>query len=71
MLAAVARFDVKFRWVIVGVWIVGAVAASRLLPGLSSVTQSNSAQFLPANAPSQQAANLAAPSRPQTLARPR
>jgi RND superfamily putative drug exporter len=61
MLAAVARFDVKFRWLIVVLWIVGAVAASRFLPGLSSVTQSNSAQFLPANAPSQQAANLAAP----------
>jgi RND superfamily putative drug exporter len=61
MLAAVARFDVKFRWLIVVVWIVGAVAASRFLPGLSSVTQSNSAQFLPSNAPSQQAANLAAP----------
>jgi RND superfamily putative drug exporter len=43
------------------VWIVGAVAASRLLPGLSTVTQSSSAQFLPANAPSQQAAKLAAP----------
>jgi RND superfamily putative drug exporter len=61
MLAALARFDVKFRWVIVVVWIVGAVAASRFLPGLSSVTQSNSAQFLPGNAPSQQAAHLAAP----------
>jgi RND superfamily putative drug exporter len=61
MLAAVARFDIKFRWLIVVVWIVGAVAASRFLPGLSSVTQSNSAQFLPSNAPSQQAANLAAP----------
>src|SRR5438309_2688478 len=61
MLAAVARFDVKFRWLIVVVWIVGAVAASRFLPGLSSVTQSNTSQFLPSNAPSQQAANLAAP----------
>lgn len=61
MLAAVARFDVRFRWLIVVVWIIGAVAASRLLPGLSRVTQSNNAQFLPSNAPSQQAANLAAP----------
>jgi RND superfamily putative drug exporter len=61
MLSAVARFDVKFRWLIVVVWIVGAVAASRFLPGLSTVTQSNSAQFLPTNAPSQQAANLSAP----------
>ncbi|HSS94636.1 MAG TPA: MMPL family transporter [Candidatus Dormibacteraeota bacterium] len=37
------------------------MAASRLLPGLSSVTQSGNAQFLPTSAPSQQAAALAAP----------
>ena len=42
MFAAVARFDVRFRWLIVAVWIAGV----RLLPSLSSVTQSNNAQFL-------------------------
>ena len=61
MLAALARFDVRFRWVILVVWVGGAVAASRALPSLSSVTQSNNAQFLPASAPSQRAAALAAP----------
>jgi RND superfamily putative drug exporter len=61
MLERLARFDIRFRWVIVAVWIIGAIAASRLLPSLSSVTQSNNALFLPASSPSQQAAALAAP----------
>jgi putative drug exporter of the RND superfamily len=61
VLQAIARFDVRFRWVVVAVWIIGAIAASRLLPSLASVTQSNNAQFLPASAPSRQAAALAAP----------
>ena len=61
MLAALARFDIRFRWVIVGLWVAGAVLASRTLPSLSSVTQSSNAQFLPASAPSQRAASLAAP----------
>jgi RND superfamily putative drug exporter len=61
MLEALARFDIRFRWLIVAVWVVGAVAAMRFLPNLSSVTQSNNAQFLPTSAPSQQASSLAAP----------
>jgi putative drug exporter of the RND superfamily len=61
MLAALARFDIRFRWLIVAAWIGGTVVASRALPSLSSVTQSNNAQFLPASAPSQRAAALAAP----------
>ena len=61
MLAALARFDIRFRWLIVVVWVLGAVAASRALPSLSSVSQSSNAQFLPASAPSQRAAALAAP----------
>ena len=46
---------------IVGVWIVGAIAAPRLLPSLASLSQSNNAQFLSSSAPSQHAATLAAP----------
>src|SRR4029077_9164599 len=61
MLERLARFDIRFRWVIVAVWIIGAIAASRLLPSLSSVTQSNNPLFLPASSPSQHAAALAAP----------
>jgi len=39
----------------------GAIAASRFLPSLSTVSQSNNAVFLPAGAPSQHAAALADP----------
>lgn len=43
------------------VWVVGTIAATRTLPSLASITQSNNAQFLPSSAPSQHAAALAAP----------
>jgi putative drug exporter of the RND superfamily len=58
---AVGRFSVRFRWLIVLVWIAGAIAAATQLPALSSVTQGNNEKFLPASAPSAQAAVLAAP----------
>ena len=58
---AIGRFAVTFRWLVVLVWIVGAIAAATQLPSLSSVTQSNNAKFLPASAPSEHAAVLAAP----------
>jgi putative drug exporter of the RND superfamily len=58
---AVGRFAVRFRWLVVLVWIAGAIAAVAQLPSLSSVTQSNNIKFLPASAPSEQAAVLAAP----------
>jgi putative drug exporter of the RND superfamily len=60
-LESLARFDIRFRWLIVAAWIIGAIAAPRLLPSLASLSQSNNAQFLPSNAPSQHAAALAAP----------
>jgi uncharacterized membrane protein YdfJ with MMPL/SSD domain len=63
MFAAIARFAVRFRWLIVVVWIVGVIAGVRLLPSLSSVTQSNNAQFLSSSSPSVLAAALAAPFR--------
>ncbi len=58
---AIGRFSVRFRWLILLIWIAGAIAASTQLPALSSVTQGNNQKFLPANAPSSQAADLAAP----------
>jgi len=58
---AIGKFAVKFRWVVLLVWIAAAVAIPKALPSLSSVTQGNNSAFLPANAPSNQAANLAAP----------
>ena len=55
------RFAVRFRWAVIAAWLAGTVAAMTLLPALGSVTQSDNSSFLPAGAPSQQAADLAAP----------
>jgi putative drug exporter of the RND superfamily len=55
------RLSVRFRWAIVLAWVVGAAAAVALLPSLSNVTQSDNTSFLPASAPSEQAAQLASP----------
>ncbi|HWE91226.1 MAG TPA: MMPL family transporter [Pseudonocardiaceae bacterium] len=59
--AAIGRFAVRFRWLVLVVWVAGAVAAATFLPSLASVTQSNNTDFLPANSPSTHAAQLAAP----------
>jgi RND superfamily putative drug exporter len=59
--AAIGRFSVRFRWLVVVGWVAAAVAATTQLPSLSSVTQGNNSKFLPASAPSQHAADLAAP----------
>jgi RND superfamily putative drug exporter len=58
---ALARFDIRFRWLIVAVWVVGVIAGARLLPNLTTVTHSNNAQFLSSSSPSVRAAQLAAP----------
>ena len=58
---AIGRFSVKFRWVVLVLWLIAAVAIPKALPSLASVTQGNNSAFLPASAPSQQAAVLAAP----------
>jgi len=58
---AIGSFAVKFRWVVVAIWVVAAVAIPKALPSLASVTQGNNSAFLPANAPSEHATTLAAP----------
>ncbi len=57
--AAIGRFSVRFRWLVVVVWLAGTVAAVQLLPSMASQTNSNNADFLPASAPSSHAAVLA------------
>jgi RND superfamily putative drug exporter len=59
--AMAGRLSVRFRWVIVLAWAAGTVAAMVVLPSLSNVTQSDNTSFLPAGAPSEQAAQLASP----------
>jgi putative drug exporter of the RND superfamily len=58
---AIGKFAVKFRWVILILWIVAAAAIPKVLPSLASVTQGNNSAFLPASAPSEKATELAAP----------
>jgi putative drug exporter of the RND superfamily len=57
----IGAFSVRFRWLVILAWLVAAVAVPKFLPSLASVTQANNSQFLPASAPSQHAADLAAP----------
>jgi putative drug exporter of the RND superfamily len=57
----IGAFAVKFRWVVIAVWLIAAFAVPHYLPSLSSVTQGNNSAFLPASAPSEKAAQLAAP----------
>ena len=57
----IGSFAVKFRWFVLVAWVIAAVAVPRALPSLSSVTQGNNANFLPASAPSEHALKLAGP----------
>ena len=57
----IGAFAVKFRWFVIAAWIIAAVVIPNTLPSLASVTQGNNSAFLPASAPSEHAANLAAP----------
>jgi putative drug exporter of the RND superfamily len=65
--AVAGRLSVRFRWAIVLAWVAGTIAAMVLLPSLSNVTQSDNTSFLPASAPSEQAAQLASPLQGATL----
>ncbi|HEX7368096.1 MAG TPA: MMPL family transporter [Candidatus Saccharimonadales bacterium] len=56
--AAIGRFSVRFRWLIVVVWILGAVVAVKLLPPLSSAIQTNNSNFLPANSLTEKALKI-------------
>jgi putative drug exporter of the RND superfamily len=57
----IGAFAVKFHWVVIAAWLIAAFAVPKFLPSLASVTQGNNSAFLPASAPSEQAAQLAAP----------
>ena len=63
----IGSFAVKFRWLVILLWVVAAVGVPRALPSLSSVTQGNNANFLPASAPSEHALQLAGPLGASTL----
>jgi RND superfamily putative drug exporter len=58
---ALARFVVRFRWLIVAFWILVAIVTSAAFPSLASEVNDNNSAFLRQSAPSTKAANLAAP----------
>jgi uncharacterized membrane protein YdfJ with MMPL/SSD domain len=58
---ALGRGVVRFRWVIIVVWVLGTGFAVHALPTLGSQVNNDNSQFLPDSAPSNQAADLAKP----------
>jgi RND superfamily putative drug exporter len=61
LFARLARFDIRFRWLIVAGWLTVVVLATVALPSLSSNAKANNTQFLSSSSPSVQAARLAYP----------
>ena len=59
--ATVGRLSVRYRWPVVGFWVVVVVVCSALLPSLGSVVKNNNTAFLPPSSPSLEAQALAAP----------
>jgi putative drug exporter of the RND superfamily len=59
--AALGRFVVRFRWLIVVFWLAVVVVTSASLPSLSSEVNGSNSAFLKSSEPSVRAANLAAP----------
>ena len=59
--SGLGRFDVRFRYLIVVVWVVVTVVCVRTLPGLGSVAKDTESGFLPTNSPSMHAAQLLDP----------
>src|ERR1017187_1836701 len=62
------RFDVRFRYLIVALWVVITVVCVATLPGLGSVAKDTESGFLPANSPSMHAAQLLDPFENSNLA---
>jgi RND superfamily putative drug exporter len=60
MFEKIARFSVKFRWLIIVAWIVAIPVLTQNLPSINDVTKNDNTQFLPASSPTTQAALLEA-----------
>ncbi|GAC1527973.1 MAG: MMPL family transporter [Thermoleophilaceae bacterium] len=59
--AALARFSVRFRWLVLAGWIVLLIAVPQIFPSLASQTKSQNAEFLPKGTPSRHAGDLGTP----------
>jgi RND superfamily putative drug exporter len=61
LFAALGRFSIRHRWLVIGLWLGGAVASVLFLPSLAAAVNNNNTQYLPASMPSNVAAHLDAP----------
>lgn len=61
LFAAIGRFCIRYRWLVIGLWLGGAVASVLFLPSLAAAVNNNNTQYLPASMPSNVAARLDAP----------
>ncbi len=58
MFRAIAKFSVKYRWLIIVFWIVAVPVATANFPKINDVTKNDTSDFLPKNSPTTQASNL-------------
>lgn len=63
--AALGRFVVRYRWLVLVAWLVVVPLAAKTLPTLSSVSKNDNTAFLPASSLSQKAQTLATPFTPK------
>ena len=58
MFEKIARFSVRFRWLIIIFWIAAVPVLTANLPSITNVAKNNNSDFLPKNNPSTSAAKL-------------
>jgi RND superfamily putative drug exporter len=58
MFKKIARFSVKFRWLILIFWIAAVPIVAANFPNIADVTKNNTSDFLPKNSPSNTASKL-------------
>ncbi|MDA8290107.1 MAG: MMPL family transporter [Actinomycetota bacterium] len=59
--ATLGRYAVRYRWLVLLLWVGVTVACVTYLPSLASAVNNDTTRFLPANVPSNVASRLAAP----------
>lgn len=59
MFEKIARFSVRFRWLIIIAWIAAVPILTSTLPKISDVVKNDNSAFLPKNSPTQKAADIA------------
>ena len=61
LFASIARFVVRFRWLVILFWVVAVPVTAKTLPSLASVASLSVSQFLPNSSPSIRADHMARP----------